>query len=362
VLGTEPPSEDVLRTECHAILSIAAAEELELPLGEEASGASGNVRNLEDELVRLWQKTTPQQEDDEDYDFDFVNNHRVVEDSDSGDEGDDPCPARVVDPDWGREDDLWRFPERVRAPDAAHRKGEAKQPATKPARAQEATQRESGHVVSRPKQKTAAAAGSAPTGAAAVAAAQRPPWKSEAAQSRSAAEIVEAVLEQGAQLPPADHKLTAGIKKELLHAGSAGNGHGDFVCDCPLARARCQRSCLKQFTGEQLATFHTETFGVYVSKEKTSADVGPRAIGARIHRLMWPLREDINADGSPDEQGRYFRIRKWKLGTKEVCRKAWERAYGARGSRYRAIYSIVQRGHGPEHEESAGQVGQVTAL
>ena len=162
-------------------------------------------------------------------------------------------------------------------------------------------------------------------------------------------------------MAPASDKLSAGMKKELLHAGSADHGHHNFACDCPLARDRSQRSCLKQFTGEQLATFHAETFGVYVGKEKTKADVGPRAIGARIHRLMWPLREDINADGSPDEHGRYFRIRKWKLGTKEVCRKAWERAYGANGSRYRTIYNILQRGHGPEHEESAGQVGHATA-
>ena len=275
VLGAEPPSDEGLMTECDAIISIAAADELEPHLPEEVPPACG-VCSLEEELQRIQRAAHEQQEDDEDFNFDFLDepDHPLVEWSDSEEEEEEP----------------------VLAPKVAPPKGAAKQSAAKLARAQDVI------------------------------------------------------------VPSGGSKLSAGMKKELAHTESADQGHSDFVCDCPLAKARSQRSCLKQFTGEQLSQFHAEAFGVYVGKEKTKADVGPRAMGVRIHRLMWPLREEINEDGSPDDEGRSCRIRTWRLGTKVVCRKAWERAYGAADSRYRAVYHIVQRGHGPEYEESAGQV------
>ena len=71
-----------------------------------------------------------------------------------------------------------------------------------------------------------------------------------------------------AAAPTADkHPATKGKKRESAHIEQANRGHCDFLCDCALARGRGQRSCLKQFTGEQLMEFHKESFGVYVCKD-----------------------------------------------------------------------------------------------
>ena len=94
--------------------------------------------------------------------------------------------------------------------------------------------------------------------------------------------------------------------------------------------------------------FHRErSFRVYIGRDPTNADVGPSALGVRIHRLMWPLREPLKPDGTEDEDGKSWKIGTWKLGDKAVCRKAWERAYGAAHARYRTIYSLVQRSRPP---------------
>jgi hypothetical protein len=113
---------------------------------------------------------------------------------------------------------------------------------------------------------------------------------------------------------------------ESVHAKQADNGHSDFVCDCKIARSRGQRSCLKQLNPEELMDCHRASFGVYVQHAQANVDVGPRALGIRIHRLMWPLREPIKSDGTEDEQGRSWKVSTWKLGDKVVCRAAWERA------------------------------------
>jgi len=171
-------------------------------------------------------------------------------------------------------------------------------------------------------------------------------------------------VQQASAIAPAAaaKKTGGGMQRAADHLGQANDCHSAFVCTCSIARERGQRSCLKQFTGEQLMEFHRESFGVYVSKSMTNVDVGPNAMGARIHRLMWPLRESINSDGSPDDEGRSWRIRTWKLGGKSVCRQAWERTYGATGRRYRSVYSCVQRGYGPEHNEASQQAKMLTRL
>ena len=73
---------------------------------------------------------------------------------------------------------------------------------------------------------------------------------------------------------------------ESVHAKQADNGHSDFVCDCKIARSRGQRSCLKQLNPEELMDCHRASFGVYVQHAQANVDVGPRALGIRIHRLM----------------------------------------------------------------------------
>ena len=107
---------------------------------------------------------------------------------------------------------------------------------------------------------------------------------------------------------------------------------------------------------------HRASFGVYVQHAQANVDVGPRALGIRIHRLMWPLREPIKSDGTEDEQGRSWKVSTWKLGDKVVCRAAWERAYGAAGRRYRTIYGFVQRGHAPHHDEASQQAASLLKL
>ena len=154
-------------------------------------------------------------------------------------------------------------------------------------------------------------------------------------------------------------KLSGGRKREASHAKQANSAHVDFGCGCALAEGRGQTSCLKQFSVEQLMGFHREAFGVYINREMTNPDVGPSAVSTRIHRQMWPLRENIRGDGAADAEGRSCTIRTWKLDGKPVCRDSWVRAYGATKWCVRTIYSVVQRGHAPEHKE-AGQ--QATAL
>lgn len=142
---------------------------------------------------------------------------------------------------------------------------------------------------------------------------------------------------------------------ERMHANQADSGHSHFVCNCKLAKSRGQRSCLKQFSSEELMGFHKESFGVYIQHAATNTDFGPKALGIRIHKLMWPLREPIKSDGTADEKGRSWKVSTWKLGNRVVCRTAWERAYGAAGRRYRTIYGFVQRGHAPHYADASQQ-------
>ena len=149
---------------------------------------------------------------------------------------------------------------------------------------------------------------------------------------------------------------------EHEHAKQADLCYPDFVCNCNHAKSRGRSSCLKQFNPEQLMDFHRESFGVYIGCDPTNADVGPSALGVRIHRLMWPLREPLKPDGTEDEDGKSWKIGTWKLGDKAVCRKAWERAYGAAHARYRTIYSLVQRGHAPHHDDASQQAKSILKL
>ena len=149
---------------------------------------------------------------------------------------------------------------------------------------------------------------------------------------------------------------------EHEHAKQADLCYPDFVCNCNHAKSRGRSSCLKQFNPEQLMDFHRESFGVYIGRDPTNADVGPSALGVRIHRLMWPLREPLKPDGTEDEDGKSWKIGTWKLGDKAVCRKAWERAYGAAHARYRTIYSLVQRGHAPHHDDASQQAKSILKL
>ena len=149
---------------------------------------------------------------------------------------------------------------------------------------------------------------------------------------------------------------------EHEHAKQADLCYPDFVCNCNHAKSRGRSSCLKQFNPEQLMDFHKESFGVYIGRDPTNADVGPSALGVRIHRLMWPLREPLKPDGTEDEDGKSWKIGTWKLGDKAVCRKAWERAYGAAHARYRTIYSLVQRGHAPHHDDASQQAKSILKL
>lgn len=102
---------------------------------------------------------------------------------------------------------------------------------------------------------------------------------------------------------------------------------------------------------------------MYIGRAPTRAEVGPSALGVRIHRLMWPLREQLKADGTEDEEGRSWKICSWTLGHNQVvCRAAWERTYGAATRRYRAIYRLVQRGHAPHHDEAGQQAKSLLQL
>ena len=101
---------------------------------------------------------------------------------------------------------------------------------------------------------------------------------------------------------------------ERMHANQADSGHSHFVCNCKLAKSRGQRSCLKQFSSEELMGFHKESFGVYIQHAATNTNFGPKALGIRIHKLMWPLREPIKSDGTADEKGRSWKVSTWKLG------------------------------------------------
>ena len=96
---------------------------------------------------------------------------------------------------------------------------------------------------------------------------------------------------------------------EHEHRKQANLCHPDFVCNCSHAKSRGRSSCLKQFSPEQLMDFHKEAFGVYIGRDPTKADVGPSALGVRIHRVMWPLREPLKPDGTQDEDGK-----SWKIG------------------------------------------------
>ena len=149
---------------------------------------------------------------------------------------------------------------------------------------------------------------------------------------------------------------------EHEHRKQANLCHPDFVCNCSHAKSRGRSSCLKQFSPEQLMDFHKEAFGVYIGRDPTKADVGPSALGVRIHRIMWPLREPLKPDGTQDEDGKSWKIGTWKLGDKVVCRKAWEHAYGAAMRRYRTIYGIVQRGHAPHHDDASQQAKNIIKL
>jgi hypothetical protein len=146
------------------------------------------------------------------------------------------------------------------------------------------------------------------------------------------------------------------------HATQANLCHPEFVCNCSVAKSRGRASCLKQFSPEQLTGFHRESFGVYIGRAATNADVGPTALGVRIHGLMWPLREPLKLDGTEDEDGRSWEIRTWKLGNRDVCRAAWECAYGAAKRRYRTIYGLVQRGHAPHANEASMQAKSLIKL
>ena len=117
---------------------------------------------------------------------------------------------------------------------------------------------------------------------------------------------------------------------ESKHAFQSSLCHPDFVCNCSVAEFRGQTSCLKQLSPEQLVDFHRESFGVYIGRAPTRAEVGPFALGVRIHKLAPPRAT----------QGGWYRRRGGQIledllmdarrgHNKVVCRAAWERACGA---------------------------------
>ena len=119
-----------------------------------------------------------------------------------------------------------------------------------------------------------------------------------------------------------------------------------FKCSCPAALAIGQMSCLAQFSRVELQQSYHATYGAQGAGKVKLADVSKA-----LHHQIWALKEP--RPGGKDSLGRTFRVTRWQVLCRNVCKAGWRQATGCTPSMQRRLLAFVMGGYGPEDKETA---------
>ena len=144
---------------------------------------------------------------------------------------------------------------------------------------------------------------------------------------------------------PKGEQVSEKIRRDA-HFKSANASHPDFVCRCAIARAAGSGSCLDSlFNKAELRRLHEESYGAGAESGSTvGSPVHLADVSKRIHACMWELAEPMKA---PDQWGRKYQVKTWRLLGREVCKKAWQQARGGSAHLHRTRLAWVRLGHSP---------------
>ena len=127
-----------------------------------------------------------------------------------------------------------------------------------------------------------------------------------------------------------------------------------------MASAKGLKTCLDQFSKQQLLALYAETYGGGGARGDGDPDGSCKKIkltdvSNALHTHIWALKEPLE---KVDKKGRSFSIPKWTLDGSEVCKEAWRQARGGSERRHRDLVALVMRGYGPT-ERSAGKLAKL---